>query len=460
VAPAAQRPVTWRREALHLARSGSTLALNQLLQLVVPFVTTTMTGRLGIDALAAGGIVGSIGLLLFVTALGVMQGLVPPLSTSAVTKDHVAAARTIRGGLAVALAMGLAATSIMASVPWCLARAGQDPTVVAVAQDFIHALLPGYLPSIVAIAFRFFLIATHDLKWLNAIVVAGTAFNIACNLLLARGPFQIDGMTAIGITVALTNWLTLALLTIAIWRSRIIPLDVLDWRSGFALHDALKLGIPVGAIFFTETLLFTGSSVLMGYFGTVALAAHGVVLLWLNIALMVPIGLSQAAMTRVASLLGERDFAAARQSMIVSLFAGCATSLATGALLLASSDSLVHLTIWSRSEAGEEMVEVARGFFRFCAITQLLSGLLIVMASLLRGLRDANAVLWLVALIYWGVGLGGAVLFAFTLGLGGTGIWVGITLAFALSAALLAVRFWRALSRIKQSRSPRTLPVS
>ena len=36
-------------------------------------------------------------------------------------------------------------------------------------------------------------------------------------------------------------------------------------------------GIPVGAIFFTETLLFTGSSLLMGYFGKVALAAHGIV---------------------------------------------------------------------------------------------------------------------------------------------------------------------------------------
>ena len=38
---------------------------------------------------------------------------------------------------------------------------------------------------------------------------------------------------------------------------------------------------------------------------------------------------------------------------------------------------------------------------------------------------------------YWGVGLGGAVLFAFGLGLGGTGIWLGITLAFVFAVILL-----------------------
>ena len=205
------------------------------------------------------------------------------------------------------------------------------------------------------------------------------------------------------------------------------------------------LGIPVGAIFFTEALLFTGSNVLMGYIGKVELAAHGIVLLWLNIALMVPVGVSQAAMARVASLLGQGDRETMRQAVIVSLVAGTAISTIIGGLLAAGSDSVVHLTLWSRSAAGADVVAVARDFFRFCAVVQLLSGLIIVMASILRGLRDTNRVLWLVMLGYWGVGLGGAVLFAFGLGFGGRGIWMGITLAFAFAVTLLALRFRRAL---------------
>jgi MATE family multidrug resistance protein len=436
----------WRQEAGHLGRSGVTLAFNQLLQIGIPFVTTSMTGRLGVDELACGSLVGSIGLLLFITAIGVLQGLVPLVSLGIGAGDDAAVSGGVRGGFVIAAGIGVAATAIMAVVPWCLARSGQDPALVALAQRFIVALLPGYFPSIVGIALRFCLIAANDLKWLNPIILTGIAFNLACNLLFAgSGP---EGLTVIGTVISLTSWLMLGLLALAMWRSKRIPGGVLRRKAGLAVRNVLALGIPVGAIFFTETLLFTGSSLLMGYFGKVALAAHGIVLLWLNIALMMPIGLSQAAMARVAFLLGQRELVALKHAVVVSLLVGSAISVAIGALLVAGSDSLVRLAMWSRSGGSEAVIETARGFFMFCAITQLMSGLVIVMASILRGLRDANAVLWLVMLGYWGVGLGGAGLFGFALGLGGTGIWLGIVLAFVFAVVLLATRFSQAFARL------------
>lgn len=438
----------WRQEARHLAISGSTLALNQLLQLATPFVTTAMTGRVGVEALAAGSLVGSISLLLFITSLGVMQGLVPVVSLSLGERDHAAAARTVRGGLAIAVALGLVSTVLMAFVPWGLARAGQDPALVAVAERYVWALLPAYLPGTLSIALRFFLIASHDLRWLNPIIVGTTLFNLVCNLALANGQAGIDGMTAIGLTSSATGWLTLLLLALALGHSKRFPGGVMNFPGGLALGDALKLGIPVGAIFFTETLMFAGSSVLMGYFGKVDLAAHGIVILWLNIALMVPVGLSQAAMARVATLLGQRDAAFLRHAVFVALLVGCAIAVAIGGVLVLASDSLVRLTLWSRGSEDAAVTEAARGFFRYCAVTQLCSGLVVVMASILRGLRDNNRALWFVMLVYWGVGLGGAVLFAFGLGLGGTGIWLGITLAFGCAVGLLTLRFRRALPRL------------
>ena len=437
----------WRQETLHLARSGTTLAFNQLLQLATPFVVTAMTGRVSVEALATGSMVGSIGLLMFITSLGVMQGLVPVVSLSLGARDHAAATRTVRGGLAIAVVLGLLTTVLMAFVPWGLAQAGQDPALVAIAERYVWALLPGYLPGTLAIALRFFLIASHDLRWLNPIVITTTAFNFVCNLALANGQFGLDGMTAIGLTSAATGWLMLLLLALTLGRSKKLPGGLLDFRAGFALGDALKLGIPVGAIFFTETLMFAGSSVLMGYFGKVDLAAHGIVILWLNIALMGPVGLSQAAMARVASLVGQRDHQSLRHAVFVALIVGSAISIAIGVVLVLASDSLVRLTLWSRGSEDAAVMEAARGFFRYCAVTQLCSGQVIVMASILRGLRDNNRTLWIVMFIYWGLGLGGAILFAFGLGLGGTGIWLGITLAFVSAVGLLATRFRAMLSR-------------
>jgi MATE family multidrug resistance protein len=446
--PTPPRQTLWRQEAGHLGRSGVTLAFNQLLQIAIPFITTSMTGRLGVDELACGSLVGSIGLLLFITTIGVLQGVVPLAGAGIGAGDDAAAIGAIRGVLVIAAVMGIAATAIMAAVPWFLAHSGQDPGLVALSRRYVVALLPGYLPAMLGLAARFCLIAANDLKWLNPVIITGIAFNLACNLLFAgSGP---EGLTVIGAVISLTNGLTFLLLAVAMWRSKRIPNGLLDRKARLAVREVLSLGIPVGAIFFTETLLFTGSSLLMGYFGKVELAAHGIVLLWLNIALMMPIGLSSAAMARVAFLLGQRELVALKHAVVVSLLVGSAVSIVIGALLVTNSDSLVRLALWSRSGGSEAVVETARGFFRFCAITQLMSGLVIVMASILRGLRDANAVLWLVMLGYWGVGLGGAGLFGFALGLGGTGIWLGITLAFVFAVCLLATRFSQAFGRLGQ----------
>jgi MATE family multidrug resistance protein len=446
--PTPPRQTLWRQEAGHLGRSGVTLAFNQLLQIAIPFITTSMTGRLGVDELACGSLVGSIGLLLFITTIGVLQGVVPLAGAGIGAGDDAAAIGAIRGVLVIAAVMGIAATAIMAAVPWFLAHSGQDPGLVALSRRYVVALLPGYLPAMLGLAARFCLIAANDLKWLNPVIITGIAFNLACNLLFAgSGP---EGLTVIGAVISLTNGLTFLLLAVAMWRSKRIPNGLLDRKARLAVREVLSLGIPVGAIFFTETLLFTGSSLLMGYFGKVELAAHGIVLLWLNIALMMPIGLSSAAMARVAFLLGQRELVALKHAVVVSLLVGSILSIAIGALLVTNSDSLVRLALWSRSGGSEAVVETARGFFRFCAITQLMSGLVIVMASILRGLRDANAVLWLVMLGYWGVGLGGAGLFGFALGLGGTGIWLGITLAFVFAVCLLATRFSHAFGRLGQ----------
>ena len=64
-------------------------------------------------------------------------------------------------------------------------------------------------------------------------------------------------------------------------------------RRGDAGYTLLELLVVMGIL---AVLTAVATPQLMGYFGKVELAAHGIVLLWLNIALMMPIGLSSAAM--------------------------------------------------------------------------------------------------------------------------------------------------------------------
>ena len=343
--------------------------------------------------------------------------------------------------------MGIIATAVMASAPWWLVWMRQDPALVTLAQGFIVTLLPGYLPSILALALRFFLVAVDELTWLNPIVIAMTGFNVACNLMLVAGGFH--SLWAIGASIALTNWLTFGLLLVVVLRSPRLAAGFLSHRASASVRQVLSFGLPVGAVLFTETMLFSGSSVLMGYFGNAAMAAHGVVLLWLNIALIIPVGISQAAMARVAFLLGRGDVDAARNAGFVAILIAGMSLDRLRTVLVAFPEALIRLVLLSRPAGSETVIEAGRDFLRICAATQLLSGLVIVGASVLRGMRDANSALWPVMLGYWGVGLGGAAVLAFLLPLGRNGIWLGMTLGFLFALLIVLFRLVRADRRAR-----------
>ncbi len=74
-----------------------------------------------------------------------------------------------------------------------------------------------------------------------------------------------------------------------------------DWQ---ALGEVVRLGIPVGLMVLAEVSLFTVASLMMGWIGTVELAAHGIALQFASMSFMVPLGLAQAATVRVGLAAG------------------------------------------------------------------------------------------------------------------------------------------------------------
>jgi MATE family multidrug resistance protein len=59
----------------------------------------------------------------------------------------------------------------------------------------------------------------------------------------------------------------------------------------------------------------------------------------------------------------------------------------------------------------------------------------------LRGLKDAVMPMVIAAIGYWVIGLGGAYVLGFALGWGVAGLWWGLAMGLAFTAALLAWRF-------------------
>jgi MATE family multidrug resistance protein len=62
---------------------------------------------------------------------------------------------------------------------------------------------------------------------------------------------------------------------------------------------------------------------------------------------------------------------------------------------------------------------------------------------MLRGLHDTRAPMFFALVGYWGIGLPLGVALAFGLGLGGTGIWIGLAAGLAIVAVLMMRRWQR-----------------
>jgi MATE family multidrug resistance protein len=69
--------------------------------------------------------------------------------------------------------------------------------------------------------------------------------------------------------------------------------------------------------------------------------------------------------------------------------------------------------------------------------------------GLLRGVQDTGVPMVMAALSYWAVGIPTSYLLGFVFGLGGIGIWLGLSVGLALAGLLLMLRFWRgAITRV------------
>jgi MATE family, multidrug efflux pump len=90
-------------------------------------------------------------------------------------------------------------------------------------------------------------------------------------------------------------------------------------------------------------------------------------------------------------------------------------------------------------------IRIAVQLFVLAAIFQVVDGLQVTTQGALRGLKDTKMPMLICGLGYWVFGLGSGIVLAFLFDLGAVGLWCGLAIGLAVSAALLVLR-WRRLS--------------
>jgi MATE family multidrug resistance protein len=445
----------WLGEFRATVALGWPLVLTNLAQIALTTTDVIVLGRVGPAALAAGTLGVNLYLAILIFGIGVVTATSPMMANALGRKLRMVrdVRRTFRQGLWTAVMIAVPSWILLWHAEAILILFDQEPQLAADAQTFVHELQWGLLPALGYIVLRSFVAALERPVW--ALMVTGTAilFNIIANWVLVFGHlgFPALGLRGSGIATTLSNiflFVGLALVVTFGRKFRRYHLFGRWWRADWPrLRTLWRIGLPIGAALAFEITVFNAAVFLMGQFGTAAIAAHAIAIQIASVSFMVPMGLAQAATIRVGRAFGAGDMAGVTRAGWTAFALAIAFMASTSVLLIAAPHFLITAFIDIADPVNAPVIALAVSFLACAAVFQIADGAQVVGAGMLRGLNDTRVPMIYAGLGYWGFGMSLSLLFAFKLGVGGVGIWIGLASGLVV-VAIAMIRRWTQRERL------------
>jgi len=431
-----------RQDLRAIMAIGAPLILTNLCSIGVAVADTVMAATLGATQLAAVAIGSGVWITLYLLGLGTIMALGPTVAQHYGAGRHDEIGRDTVQGIWLALLVAAPIVVAMRAASPVLERIGVDGVVVVLAQGYLDALSFGVVGAYCYHALKQMSEGVGRTVPMMVIMAVILPVNVALNYTFMFGHFGAAPLGAVGCGLGngIAFWIMFVLLALYTRGSR-------HYRS-FAMRDApaapdwptlarlLLLGVPIGVSLFLQSGLFTMVALLMGAIGTVAVAAHQVVLNYSGLVFMVPLGFGMALTVCVGQAAGRNDWAAARRIGYTGIALCGALALVFGSITWLWAGAI------ARTYAEDAAVALlATTLFRIAAFLQVGDGVQVAVAFALRGLKDTRVPLLINALNYWGIGFGLAWLLGMVGGLGAHGIWLGLTAALCTAGVFLLVRF-------------------
>ena len=438
--------MSYPAHAKAVATLGLPLVGGHLAQIAIGVTDTVMLGWYGVDALAAVTLAASYFFVLFLMGAGFAFAVMPMVATFDAEKDEVSIRRVTRMGLWLSIAYSVAIMPIMIWSESLFLFLGQEPTVAADAQQYLRIAGFGMFPWLVAMVFKSYLAALKRTQVVFWIAVLATVCNGLINYALIFGNWGAPEMGIQGGAIASVFTQLIGMLGVVVYAILVLPqhqLFVRFWRADWEmLMRVFRLGVPIGFTGLSETGLFTATAVMMGWLGTVPLAAHGIALQCAGITFMLHLGISNVATIRAGNAFGRGD----REHLAKWAYIVFAMSLVAALLTIVGfllwPEPLVLAFMQPSEPARDQILIIGVGLLAMAALFQLVDGAQVIALGLLRGVQDTKVPMYMAAFSYWGIGMPCSYIFGFVLGYEGIGVWMGLVVGLASAAILLSVRFW------------------
>ena len=434
-----------------LLKLGIPIVIGQLGMIVLGFADTLMIGHHSTKDLAAASFVNNIFNLVIIFATGFSYGLTPIVGSLFGKGEQKSVGRTLKNALWANGLLGLLLSILMGILYLNIHRLGQPEELLPLMRPYYMVLLVSLIFVMLFNAFKQFADGITDTKTPMWLLIGGNALNILGNWVLIYGHFGFPEMGLLGAGVAtLTSRILMFVAFIGIF---LIAKRYHIYKEGFAegklnrrdFKELNKLGWPVALQMGMETASFSLATIMVGWLGAIALAAHQVMLTIGQLGYMMYYGMAAAVAVRVSNFHGQKDTEAVHHASS----AGFHLILLMAVIVSVPLFLLRHQIGGWFTDNAEVTLMVASLIVPFI-IYQFGDGMQCNYSNALRGIADVKPVMYIAFIAYFIISLPAGYLFGFVFDWGLTGIWLSFPFGLTSAGLMFYFRFRHQIRKIWQ----------
>ena len=438
----------YREDYSATIKIGVPIVLGQLGIVVVGLVDNIMVGHFSTSDLAAASFVNSVFNIPILFGMGFSYGLTPLVGQFFGRGDKFRVGGLLRNSLLANFMIGLFLSVAMGIMYLNVHRMGQPEELLPLIRPYFLLQLTSLVFVMMFNSFKQFADGITDTKTSMWIMLSANLLNIIGNSLLIYGVWGLPalGLTGAGISTLASRIFMFVAFAILFFRKQSYRRYLVGYhRTTYNTGDLKvlnRMGMMVGLQMGMETALFSISGVMIGWLGTVPLAAHQVVASISTLGFMVYYGVGSAVSIRVSNFFGRGDIAGVRRATLAG-----AHLLGLLAILVSVFFLLVREHIGWLYTSSEDVVNLVAVLMVILVFYQFGDSLQIIFANALRGVADVTSMAVISFIGYFVIALPVSYVCGFVLDWGIEGIWVGYPVGLTLTGGMMCWRFYHFLRK-------------
>ena len=438
----------YREDYSATIKIGIPIVLGQLGIVIVGLVDNIMVGHFSTSDLAAASFVNSVFNIPILFGMGFSYGLTPLVGQFFGRGDKFRVGGLLRNSLLANFMIGLFLSVAMGIMYLNVDRMGQPEELLSLIRPYFLLQLTSLVFVMMFNSFKQFADGITDTKTSMWIMLSANLLNIIGNSLLIYGVWGLPalGLTGAGISTLASRISMFVAFAILFFRKQSYRRYLVGYhRTTYNTGDLKvlnRMGMMVGLQMGMETALFSISGIMIGWLGTVPLAAHQVVASISTLGFMVYYGVGSAVSIRVSNFFGRGDITGVRRATLAGshLLAVLAISVSVFFLLVREHIGWLYTS-------SEDVVNLVAVLMIVLVFYQFGDSLQIIFANALRGVADVTSMAVISFIGYFVIALPVSYICGFVLDWGIEGIWIGYPVGLTLTGGMMCWRFYHFLRR-------------